>query len=111
MVLFYKGNLVLETDFVSGDMSNGNTTPGGLYGLTYKTTNAVLRGADYVTPVYYWMPFNGNIGMHDATWRTEFGGDIFLTNGSHGCINLPLDKAAAIYPYLTTGFPIICYYY
>ena len=49
--------------------------------------------------------------MHDATWRNNFGGDIYLTNGSHGCINLPLDKAEAIYAYVSTGFPIICYYY
>ncbi len=111
LYLYWKGSLVLETDFVSGNMANGWVTPGGLYRLTYKTTNAVLRGRDYVTPVSYWMPFNGNIGMHDATWRNEFGGDIYLTNGSHGCVNLPLDKAQTIYAYVSTGFPIICYYY
>ncbi len=111
LYVHWKGQIVLETDFVSGDIAKGNTTPGGLYRLTYKTTNAVLRGRDYVTPVSYWMPFNGNIGMHDATWRSEFGGDIYLTDGSHGCINLPLDKAQAIYGYVSTGFPIICYYY
>lgn len=111
LYLYYQGNLVLETDFVSGIMSDpGCVTPYGVFGLTYKTTNAVLRGADYETPVSYWMPFHGNFGMHDATWRTEFGGDIYLTNGSHGCLNLPLDKAEAIYGYLSTGFPIICYY-
>ncbi len=111
LYLYWKGEIVLETDFVSGDVADGNTTPGGLYRLTYKTTDAVLRGATYETPVKYWMPFNGNIGMHDATWRNNFGGDIYLTNGSHGCINLPLDKAEAIYAYVSTGFPIICYYY
>ena len=100
----------MESDFVSGDASNVNPTPHGVFGLTYKTTNAVLRGADYETPVFYWMPFHGNFGMHDATWRTEFGGDIYLTDGSHGCINLPLDKAEAIYGYVSTGFPIVCYY-
>lgn len=111
LYLYDKGQLVLETDFVSGIMTDpGCVTPYGVFGLTYKTTNAVLRGADYETPVFYWMPFHGNFGMHDATWRTEFGGDIYLTNGSHGCINLPLDKAQAIYGYLSTGFPIICYY-
>lgn len=111
LYLYYQGNLVLETDFVSGIMSDpGCVTPYGVFGLTYKTTNAVLRGADYETPVSYWMPFHGNFGMHDATWRTEFGGDIYLTNGSHGCLNLPLAKAEAIYGYLSTGFPIICYY-
>ena len=103
---------MFETDFVSGNINNpGCVTPAGIFGLTYKTTNAVLRGADYETPVNYWMPFYGNFGMHDATWRSSFGGDIFLTNGSHGCLNLPLDAAAVIYGYVSEGSPIICYYY
>ena len=111
LYLFEKGEIVLESDFVSGNMSNGNTTPQGVFGITYKTMNAVLRGADYVTPVTYWMPFHGNYGLHDATWRDTFGGDIYLTDGSHGCLNLPLDKAGEIYQYMEEGFPIICYYY
>lgn len=111
LYLFQQGEIVLESDFVSGNMSNGNTTPQGVFGLTYKTMNAVLRGADYETPVTYWMPFHGNYGLHDATWRDTFGGDIYLTDGSHGCLNLPLDKAGEIYQYLEQGFPIICYYY
>lgn len=111
LYLYQSGTVVLETDFVSGNMSNGNTTPPGVFGITYKTRNAVLRGADYETPVHYWMPFNGNVGMHDATWRDVFGGDIYLTNGSHGCVNLPLDMAEAIYGYMSDGFPVICYYY
>ena len=112
LYLFKDGNIVLETDFVSGNMSKpGCVTPPGVFGLTYKTKNAVLRGADYQTPVNYWMPFNGNVGMHDATWRRSFGGTIYLTSGSHGCVNLPLNMAASIYEYVSTGFPIICYYY
>lgn len=112
LYLFIEGQIVLETDFVSGDMTiKGRMTPPGVFGLTYKTTNAVLRGEDYETPVSYWMPFNGNVGMHDATWRRSFGGDIYLTNGSHGCINLPYSKAREIYGYMSNGFPVICYYY
>ncbi len=113
LYLYQNGTLVLETDFVSGDMSSkpGNVTPEGVFGVAYKTTNAVLRGEDYITPVNYWMPYYGNYGMHDATWRSEFGGDIYIANGSHGCINLPLDKAAQIYQYVYAGFPVICYYY
>lgn len=112
LYLFQSGNIVLETDFVSGNMSRaGCMTPPGVFGLTYKTKNAVLRGADYETPVNYWMPFNGNVGMHDATWRRSFGGTIYLTSGSHGCINLPLHMAASIYEYVSTGFPVVCYYY
>ena len=110
LYLYYEGEIVLESDFVSGNVSAGNTTPAGLYGVTYKTKDAVLRGATYETPVKYWMPFNGNIGMHDATWRSQFGGDIYLTSGSHGCINLPLSKARQIYDYVSKGYPVVCYY-
>lgn len=112
LYLYESGTLVLETDFVSGaPYMSGCMTPAGVFGISYKTTNAVLRGQNYATPVSYWMPFYGNFGMHDATWRTQFGGDIYLTNGSHGCINLPLDKAKEIYGYVSEGFPVICYYY
>lgn len=113
LYLYIDGAMIFETDFVSGHMNSTprSKSPAGVFDITYKTTNAILRGSDYAEPVSYWMPFYGNYGMHDATWRTEFGGDIFLTDGSHGCINLPLDSAATIYNYVKTGFPVICYYY
>jgi len=111
LYLYKNGALVLETDFVSGDMSKNYNTPEGVFGITYKTTDAILRGGDYAEHVSYWMPYHGNYGMHDATWRQEFGGDIYQTNGSHGCINLPLDKAGEIYQQVSEGFPVVCYYY
>ena len=111
LYLYQDGELVLETDFVSGNVAKGNATPPGIFGLSYKTKDAVLRGETYESHVKYWMPFNGNIGMHDASWRKTFGGDIYLTNGSHGCVNLPLSQAKTIYGYVSEGFPIICYYY
>lgn len=113
LYLYSKGELVFETDFVSGAMNSTPdcVTPAGVFDITYKTTNAVLRGGDYEQYVYYWMPFYGNYGMHDATWRWQFGGNIFMTDGSHGCVNLPLDSAATIYNYMYEGFPVICYYY
>lgn len=113
LYLYSGGQIVLETDFVSGKMNiePTNASPAGIFGLTYKTRNATLRGADYESFVHYWMPFFGNYGMHDATWRQEFGGNIYLDNGSHGCLNLPLDAAAVIYEYVSKGFPVICYYY
>ena len=104
------GSIIMESDFVSGNMARGWGTPGGVFGLTYKTRNAVLRGTNYETPVSYWMPFNGNIGMHDANWRSSFGGDIYQTNGSHGCINMPVNKAKEIYGYVEKNMPVVCYY-
>ena len=108
---FYKGGkLLLESDFVSGNESKGWSTPAGAYELTYKQRNAVLRGKNYNTPVTYWMPFNGNIGMHDGYWRTSFGGTIYKKNGSHGCINLPPSVAKTIYENINAGIPVLCYH-
>lgn len=107
--LYVDGNLILTSEFVSGTESNGNYTPSGVFGITYKTRNAVLRGQGYASPVKYWMPFNGNIGMHDASWRSSFGGSIYKNNGSHGCINLPTESAKQIYEYMDTFFPVIVY--
>ena len=55
------------------------------------------------------MPFNGGIGLHDANWRSKFGGTIYQTNGSHGCINLPPDQAKIIYETIDKGYPILLY--
>lgn len=104
------GNIIIESDFVSGNVSRGMGTPEGIFPITYKERNAVLKGTNYSTPVSYWMPFNGGIGMHDASWRKEFGGTIYETNGSHGCINLPLEVAKEIYDHVEAGMPVICYY-
>ena len=78
--------------------------------MKYKQSPAVLKGADYQTPVSFWMPFNRGIGLHDATWQPSFGGDACYTRGSHGCINLPYDKAKILYEKIGKGFPVICYY-
>lgn len=110
-LFYYKdGTLLIESDFVSGNESKGFGTPDGAYELTYKQLNAVLKGKDYKTPVTYWMPFNGNIGMHDGYWRSSFGGTIYKNNGSHGCVNLPPTVASYIYEQITPGTPVLCYY-
>ncbi len=106
---FYEnGTVIVDAPFVSGNVSKDWTTPPGLFTLYYKQTDKVLRGEDYETPVKYWMPFNGGIGLHDANWRGSFGGEIYKTNGSHGCINLPPAKAAIVYEHAYKGIPIIC---
>lgn len=110
LLLYQDGECILESDFVSGNPSRGNATPTGVYGITYKERDATLKGENYRTPVSYWMPFNNNVGMHDAGWRSEFGGTIYRTNGSHGCINLPYSVAQEIYGYVEKGTPVICYY-
>lgn len=110
-LFFYKeGELLVESDFVSGNESMGWATPAGAFPLTYKEKDATLRGPGYVTPVSYWMPFNGDIGMHDSSWRNSYGKNIYKNNGSHGCINLPPSVAKTIYENIEKGIPVLCYY-
>ncbi len=108
--VYYEGSLYLESGIVTGNPNKGNRTPGGIYGVSYKQSPAVLRGRDYETPVTYWMPFNGGIGLHDATWQSSFGGKRYLYHGSHGCVNLPLSVARKIYKICEKQMPVICYY-
>lgn len=108
--LYKDGVLMVEGPIVSGTASSRYATPSGIYGLTYKERNAILRGENYAAPVSYWMPFNGDIGIHDATWRSNFGGQIYITDGSHGCINTPYNVASTIFEYINQGSPVICYF-
>ena len=105
---------ILDTPCVTGNVAGGYSTPVGIYYLTYKTMNTTLEGynsdgSKYSSPVTFWMPFNGGIGFHDASWRYSFGGNIYMTNGSHGCVNLPYWAAQTLYNNINTSIPIILY--
>ena len=108
---FYKdGVLLVETPVVTGNVSAGMASPEGIFCLVGKEENATLVGDDYRTPVNYWMPFYGGVGIHDAdSWRSAYGGDIYQWGGSHGCINTPTAQAAVIFQNIEVGTPIICY--
>lgn len=110
--LYYyeEGELLIECDIVTGDMAKGRKTPVGVNFVYYKARNCVLRGRDYVSPVKYWMPVNGNIGLHDADWRDEFGGTIYLKDGSHGCVNMPDDAIEELYGRVDIGMPVVMFY-
>ncbi len=115
--MYQNGTSVWDSPCVTGNVSRNNTTPEGIYSLAYKQTDRILRGDkkadgtyEYESHVDYWMPFNGGIGFHDASWRSKFGGTIYQTGGSHGCVNLPPDKAKLLYNLVYQGIPIICHY-
>ena len=111
MMYYYKdGGLKVETPVVTGNMSRHWDTPSKVCYVYFKQKNRVLRGANYATPVKYWMAVDGHIGIHDASWRSEFGGDIYLTDGSHGCINTPLDIMSELYEMVDEGTPVIMFY-
>lgn len=139
-VYAYKnGKKVAEGDCVSGKEATGNGTCIGLYAIQGKQSPAVLRGEkkavtktvtkknkkgkkvkvqetsyeyEYESPVTYWMPFSGGIGLHDASgWRSQYGGSIYYYSGSHGCVNLPLDLAKTLYENFEIGDPVVVYFW
>ena len=109
LFLYKDGQKILETDVVTGNTSLGRGTPTGFYKINSKSTNTVLRGEDYASPVSFWMPFNRGVGLHDATWRSSFGGTIYQNDGSHGCVNMPYDAAKIAYENVSVGTPVIVY--
>ena len=111
MLYYYvKGKLEIETPVVTGNTSLRRGTPEGTNYVYNKQKNRVLRGQDYASPVKYWIPVKGAIGIHDASWRNKYGGEIYKTNGSHGCINTPLEEVAKLYDMVEIGTPCVMFY-
>ncbi|HEY9575335.1 MAG TPA: L,D-transpeptidase family protein [Lachnospiraceae bacterium] len=109
MWVFKDGNLVVETPIVSGLPIPSRITHTGLFAIDGKKSPDVLDGEGYSQPVTYWLPFNGNEGIHDAPWRSEFGGGIYQGGGSHGCINTPPTAMKTVFSTLAIGDPVIVY--
>lgn len=107
---YVDGELTIEADVVTGNVKRKTTTPEGINFVYDKQRNRTLRGPGYATPVKYWIPVVGHIGIHDASWRKEFGGDIYLTNGSHGCVNTPMPEIGDLYELVEIGTPVIMFY-
>ncbi|MGI6755597.1 MAG: L,D-transpeptidase family protein [Atopobiaceae bacterium] len=111
------GSLIWESDIVTGDITEDNPTREGVWVMnSNRGTDQTLKGLDenhdgepdYESHVTYWMPFIQNLyAFHDATWRSNFGGTIYQGAGSHGCINLPYDKAEELYNLCKVGDVVV----
>lgn len=111
-ILYYYENGVCRftTSVVTGNHSTGHDTPTGVYCVLGKQRNVTLKGKDYASFVQYWMNFIGNsVGLHDASWRSRFGGSIYLTNGSHGCVNIPPSVMPELYGMVSVGTTVVLY--
>ena len=107
--LYKDGNLVTSSPVTSGTVRYGYFTPTGVYSIQKKSTCVTLTGPTWASYVTYWMPFSGPYGLHDATWRKNFGGSTYLNDGSHGCVNLPFAQAEIIFNNISVGTKVIIY--
>ena len=108
MWYYEKGVMKLETDVVTGDKYVWDT-PCGVYSVVYTCHGRnVLQGGAISD---YWMGFiGGQYGIHDAfRWRDAYGGDIYLWDGSHGCVNTPFDAMAELFEMADLGTPVLIY--
>ena len=102
---------IVETDIITGNPYLGYATPKGLFAIQGKQSPSVLIGPGYASPVQYWLPFLGNsYGIHDSSWQTHgYGGDVYLTYGSHGCVNTPLAAVRTLFYTYSVGTPVVIY--
>lgn len=110
MYYYVDGVLTIDTPIVTGNTSRRMGTPSGVNFVYAKQKNRILRGEGYASHVDFWMPVKGNIGIHDAAWRGKFGGTIYQTNGSHGCINTPRAAMEQLYDMAEVGTPVVMFY-
>lgn len=107
--VYKNGKMIMDSACVTG-RSGGRDTPTGIYYLLEKKPGKDLKGDDYVTPVHRWMRITWTgVGFHDAYWRSSFGGNIYISNGSHGCVNLPSAFAYKMYDVVYVGMPVAIY--
>lgn len=110
LYLYKDGEMVMQTDVVTGSTRKySRMTPTGVYKVYNMMRNVTLKGDDYESDVSYWMPFRGGYGLHDAPWRSRFGGSIYTYNGSHGCVNMPTSKARELYETIDVGYRVVVY--
>ena len=101
--VYVNDKLIIDTLIVTGkDIS---PTYCGLFEVYKKERN--VKWDEFNVTVKYWMPFNRGEGMHDASWRREFGGEIYHEDGSHGCVNIPKNIMPKIYENIEIGDKVL----
>jgi hypothetical protein len=107
---YVDGILNMDMPVVTGNVNRSRGTPTGIFPVYNKRYHTYLRGADYVSYVNYWLGVHKGVGIHDALWRDEFGEEIYKSDGSHGCINCPIDSVSTLWDVVDIGTPVILYY-
>ena len=110
MWFYINGKLYVDTPVVTGMADGVHDTPKGVHTIFVHQSPSRLIGDTWDVMVNYWMQFTADgCGIHDSTWRAsyEYGGNTYLTDGSHGCVNTPLDKVAKIFKKAHNGTIVV----
>lgn len=110
MYYYENGEQVVGTDIVSGNLAAGHSTIRGTYSIYNHRKDTFLIGPDYRSFVRYWLGIFKGYGIHDASWRNKFGGEIYKTAGSHGCVNTPYENIKTMWERVEDGTPCIVFY-
>lgn len=120
--LYENNKVILETPVVTGTPTKSRRSDENLFEIYAFKKNDYLRGPGYASYVDIMMKYNRGEGLHDAEYHTcengkdnehgwraewEFGGDTYLTNGSHGCINMPHNAAIIVYNNVEIGTRVL----
>ena len=116
--LYHDNKIVLTSPVVTGKPSS--PTDQGIFEIYDIRGPRYLVGPNYKSYVDIMMKYNGNEGLHDAEyhqhedgfkhgWRdiSEFGGETYLTNGSHGCVNMPHEEVMTVKEYAEIGTKVL----
>lgn len=110
LVYYEEGNPVIDTNIISGYPHEINTqTPTGTYAVTAKSAPGTIVDTGVTQNVYYLLEFNHGIPISDATWRTEFGGDVYYWEGTDGGIEVPLEDMDKLYQKASEGTAVVIY--
>ena len=110
VTLIKNGKFIEDSSCVTGK-ENVRNTRRGEFKVEYMQRNRTLtgtnyKGVKYKQPVEFWIRFYGKTGFHSASYRNDFGGTIYQTNGSNGCVNLPYNFAKTLYTNAYVGMPV-----
>lgn len=100
------GQVVRQGSITSG--KNKFSTIQGEFQIWDKKYKKVLRApspeyGNYELPVDFWMPFHKGYGLHDAWWRSKFGGQDYIYSGSHGCVNMQYPDSQWLFEWSNIG--------
>ena len=101
----YQGDVVVLHTYVSTGKPSTPTVP-GTFAIYNKYASQHMTGDDYDLPGVPWvMYYDGDFAIHGAYWHANFG-----VPTSHGCTNMRIDEAKALYDWAPVGTRVVVEY-